>query len=67
MKKGTITKADIANFFEIHEITHSNYVIFEPTHYTVKSYRRDEEGKYVLSKEHPGEPIIDEETFTYAD
>jgi hypothetical protein len=57
--------AELTEFFESHGIFHSKEVIFEVGHYTVRSYRRDDEGKYILSQEHPGQPIEDVEVFTY--
>jgi hypothetical protein len=58
---------ELTKFFEDHGIFHSKQVTFNIDSYTVVSHRRDEDGRYMLSKDHPGEPIIDEEEFTYAD
>lgn len=65
VQRGTITKQEINDFLESHGILHSRQVTFDVTGYKVHSFRRDEDGKYILSKEHPGMPIEDVEDFVY--
>jgi hypothetical protein len=62
---GTIKSSEINGFLADHGIYHAKEVKFTETGYTVVRFRRDEKGEYLLSRDHPGEPIIDEESFTY--
>ena len=67
VKKGGITQKALTDFLFMHGIDHSVKVVFEREHYTVYTYRRDENGKYTLSQDHPGNPIEDVEVFSYGD
>jgi hypothetical protein len=64
-RRGSIAMSELTAFLESHGIFHSKKVTFEIDSYTVVSYRRDKDGRYMLSQDHPNEPIIDEETFVY--
>jgi hypothetical protein len=62
---GTIKRDEINGFLADHGIYHAKEVTFSESSYTVKSFRRNDEGKYILSQEHPGRPIEDVEVFMY--
>ena len=62
---GTIKRDEINGFLADHGIYHAKEVIFGDSSYTVRSFRRDDKGQYIVSKEHPGEPIEDVEVFSY--
>lgn len=62
---GTIKRDEINGFLADHGIYHAKEVTFDESSYTVKSFRRDEKGEYILSRDHPGQPIEDVEVFSY--
>ena len=62
---GSIRRDEINGFLAEHGIYHSKEVTFSESSYTIKSMRRNEKGEYLLSEDHPGEPIWDVEVFTY--
>lgn len=65
MERGKVTRQALAEFFEAHDIRHAERVVFDVDGYTVHSFRRDGDDKYVLSQDHPGEPIREVEHFLY--
>lgn len=58
-------RAAVEKFLAANGIMHAERVEFTPRSYTVWSYRRDENGQYVLNKRHANMPIIDVKTYTY--
>lgn len=67
MERGKVTRQALAEFFEAHNIFHAERVVFDLDGYTVHSFRRNEDNKYVISQDHPGEPIREVEHFIYGD
>lgn len=66
MTVGNIRRDEINGFLADHGIYHAKEVKFTESGYTVVKFRREEiSNAYIISQEHPGQPIIDEETFTY--
>jgi len=54
-----VRRADVEIFLEEIGIEHSERVEFMEKGYTVWSYRRDEQGQYVLNPRHANMPILD--------
>lgn len=62
---GTIKRDEIMGFLADHGIYHSKEVTFSESSYMVRTFRRDDKGEYILSLDHPGQPIEDIEVFSY--
>lgn len=60
-----LTRQAVNDFLELHGIEHAEKVVLEIDGYTVHTFRRDKDGKYMASQDHPGEPIRDVEVFVY--
>jgi hypothetical protein len=60
-----VKRAEVEAFFLKIGIEHSERVEFTPNGYTVWSYRRDEQGQYMLNPCHANMPIFDVHNYLY--
>lgn len=60
-------RSKVEKFLEENGILHAERVEFTPKSYTVWSYRRDENGQYILNRAHENMPIVDIQTHKYED
>lgn len=62
-----VKRKDVERFFEKIGIDHAERVELGLKGYTVWSYRRDEQGTYVLNARHANMPIMDVKYYSYED